>query len=222
MPEGGRLGLHQFRSSSGPGASRSDAQTISGILVSYLSDMGVDANAFAIASVTELTEIVWLSYDDALAYRFVNNGVSATTAELKMVDMRPYLRLNQVKPEAQLRALLICWDGGITIQAGIVTNPEQSANMADPDWTKRSYLELDFAELQPVPGIAGVQVQDSTVWLERALSPGQVNSLMATSDLGIWLDGFGMVRFGGAMDLRNVRDAIANYVKQCAATNLKH
>ena len=218
MPEGGRLGLHQFRSSSGAGVSESDAQTISGILVSYLSDMGVDANAFAIASITDSNGIVWLSYDDALAYKFVNTGVSPTTADLKMVDMRPYLRLNQVKPEATLRVLLMCWKGRIAIQAGIVTDQHQSKGVADSEWTKRSYLELDSAEFLALPGIEGLEVQDSTIWVRRALDPAQVNALLAARDLGIWLDGFGMVRFGGTMDLRHVHDATAEYVRQCKAT----
>lgn len=218
MSTGSLLGLHQFRSEFGAGANESDVQTISAILVSYLAEMGVDANAFAIASATRPDEMIWLTYDDANKVGFVSSGFFSTTAEVKLADMRPYLRLNQRQPSADLRVLLICWDRRISVQAGIVTDPEQSANIVEPGWAKRSYLELDYAAILPMPGVSGVEAKESTVWLARDLSAAQASALSKAESLGIWLDGHGIVRFGGAMNIADVRPAITDYVRQCFAS----
>ena len=218
MSAGARLGLHQFRSELDTSGSEADTQTVSAILVFYLSEMGVDANAFAIASVTRPDEMIWLTYDDAMQIGFVSSGFFPTTAEVKLMDMQPYLRLNQRQPSADLRVLLICWDRRITIQAGIVTDPTQSASIVEPGWAKRSYLELDITELLPLPGVSGVKANDSTVWVTRDLSESQVEALSMSQGLGIWLDGYGIVRFGGSMDLDPVRTAVLDYARQCYAS----
>ncbi len=218
MVQGSRLGLHQFRSASNTGASEAEAQTVSAILVSYLTEMGIDAQAFAIASMAQPNEMVWLTYDDAMEINLINTGVLATTAEVRLIDMRPYLRLNQSRPSVDLRALIMCWDRQISVLAGIVTNQSRSGEISDPEWVARSYLELDNTELLAVPGTAGLDVNEDTVWLTRALAPHSVEHLLAADTLGIWIDGFGMLRAGGTIDLTEVRPAISDYIRQCYAS----
>ena len=212
---GGRLGLHQFRTEKGPGISEGDAQTVSGLLIAYLAEMGIDAKAFAIASVTDSSGIVWLHPKEAEALGFSNDGVRPTTAEVKITNMRPYLRLNQEMPGVTLRVLLLCDQRKLSLMAGIVTDPQQTRDSADKEWLKRSYVEFDGAEALVVPGITGVRPDDSTVWLPRELSADTALVLLRVNDLGVWLDGFGMVREGGRMDLRQVRPVLKNYVDEC-------
>jgi hypothetical protein len=212
-----RLGLHQFASAGGEKLSEGDVQLLSGMLVAYLSEMGVDANAFALASTGEPHGIIWLDAEEAHTIGFVNNGVLPTEAEIRMVDMRPYLWIGQSKPGVDLRAILICWNRSIALEAALVTNEEQSANWADPEWVKRSYLEFDGHETLAQPGQSGVKAEGNSVWLSRALTPQHIAALAATDDLGIWLDGFGMLRVGGYLDLKPVHPQIRDYVSQCHA-----
>lgn len=68
---------------------RLQAQEISGLLVAYLSSMGIDALAFSLSTQAGAEEMFWLNEADAIELGFANNGVQPTWAELKMVDMRP-------------------------------------------------------------------------------------------------------------------------------------
>ena len=209
------LGLHQFASAGGTGLSEGNAQFVSGMLVAYLTEMGVDANAFAVASSSEPDGMVWLDADDAELLGFVNNGVLPTQAEIQMVDMRPYLWIGQSKPGVDLRAILICGNHAILMQAALVTDAEQSANWADPEWVKRSYLEFDDHEALVRDSSSGAKAEGNSLWLLRELSQQDTRMLLSANDLGIWLDGFGAIRVGGHLDLRPVRSKIRDYVSQC-------
>jgi hypothetical protein len=218
LSENDRLGLHQFRSVTAQGVSERDAQLVSGLLVAYLTEMGVDANAFAVASVSEPNSIIWLTTDEAKVLNFAFDGVGETTAQIRLADMRPFLRLDQQKPGVELRVLILCWQRKLSIQAGIVTDPTQTQDLSDEEWLKRSYLELDGNELLQVPGVEGAYGQDSVVWLARELTARDASAFLRADGLGIWLDGFGSIRAGGTMDLRPVRDAMRNYFQQCYAS----
>jgi hypothetical protein len=214
-PSSGRLGIHQFQSSHG--LSESDAQLVSGIVVSYLREMGVDTEAFSVASATNPDGVAWLTAQEAEELHLANNGAGPTTAEVKVVEMQPYLRLNQDKYTGTIRALFNCGKRGIVLQAGIITDPEQSKSLAAPDWQKRSYVEFDHREALVVYGSSGTKAQDSAVWLVRGLTRKDVADLLRADELGVWIDGFGAVRGGGTIDLKPVRSAMANYFKQCLA-----
>ncbi|WP_162789140.1 hypothetical protein [Sphingomonas sediminicola] len=215
----GRLGIHQFERSGG--LSQSEAQLISAIVVSYLRDMGVDAKAFVIASATSASGIRWLTPSEAQELGLVNNGVQPTSAEVRIVRLHPYLRLNQDKSSGTIRALFTCGKGTLLLQAGIVTDPEQSALFGDARWQKRSYLEIDGRETAVVNGPAGAKPEDSAVWLFRVLDSKQAADLLKASELGVWIDGFGAVRAGGSMDLKPVRSEIADYFKQCLSSYVR-
>jgi hypothetical protein len=211
----GKLGIHQFQSSNG--LSESDAQLVSGIVVSYLHDMGVDSEAFALASATNPSGITWLTAKEAEQLGLANNGVEPTTAEVKVVEMHPYLRLNQDKYSGTIRALFNCGRRGLVLQAGIITDPEQSKSIGDSTWQKRSYVELDGREALVVNGAGGAKPDDSAVWLIRGLTRRDAADLLRTNELGVWVDGFGAVRAGGTIDLKAVRPVMTNYFTQCFA-----
>jgi hypothetical protein len=209
-----KLGLHQFHSPSRRG-SEADTQIVSGILVSYLTEMGVDANAFALASLSDSEDMIWLNSEQAESLGFVNNGGRPTEAEIKIVNMQPYLKITQERPGIELQLILLCHGDSVGLLAGIVTDAEQSRNLADKDWLKRSYLEMDGRATFVEGGASGVKVNGNTVWLERGLATRATSSFLNTAKVGIWLDGFGAVRAGGEIDLRRVKSEIADYLGQC-------
>ena len=211
--DGGRLGIHQF--SSEKGISEADAQFVSGILVSYLREMGVDPEAFAVASATNPNGVTWLTLKEAEELGFANNGVTPTTAEIRVVQMMPYLRLNQDQYNVTIRVLFLCHDKSLSMEAGIVSDPEQSKDMTDPSWQKRSYIEVDGKEHLVVDGPSGAKPKDSTAWLMRPMSRQEANDLENANSLGVWIDGFGAIRLGGVMDLTSVHRAMDNYFTQC-------
>lgn len=209
----GRLGIHQFYSDGQVATSEGDAQIVSGVIVAYFNAMDVDARAFTLSTAADRNGMIWLTPEIAEELGFANNGKQPTTAELKMAEMRPYLRLNQEQFDVTTRVLFICIDRQMEMQGGIVTNPENSK--MHTAYVKRAYVELDGTETLVMTGQAAVSAADSTVWLRRKIPPSMAVNLMRTNRLDLWLEGNGAFRWGGSMDLRNVKKEMANYFKQC-------
>lgn len=205
----GRLGVHQFYSKTG--VSESDAQLISGEIIKFLSDMGVDGQAFYVASTARPDDIVWLSKSKAEELGFSNDGVELTTAEIKLVEMdKPYLRLEQVRAQGHSRVIMFCGGGRVGMMAGVVTDPQQSEHHASIN--KKSYIELDGSEMLSQAG--GAIAQGSVVWLRRELDTSAVSRLRQASHLEIWTEG-GDFRWGGMMDLRPVQTKIHAFLDKC-------
>lgn len=209
----GRLGLHQFYGNTAEDVSGEMAQQISGLLVAFLDEMGVDAKAFSISTTANRDGMIWLNPQDARTLRFANNGSELPTAEIKLVGMQPYLRIQQNHHDVTTRVLFLCVEKTMAIQFGIVTEPTTAAMFAQNQ--KRSYFELDNSEFLVVEGSNGAHAQDSTTWLERELTPGQVKQITNANRMDAWIDGFGAVRYGAALDLLLVRDKIVDFVEQC-------
>jgi hypothetical protein len=212
----GRLGLHQFYGNSADDVSGELAQQISGLLVTYLDEMGVDAKAFAVSTTVNRDGMVWLSPNDARTLRFANNGSELPTAEIKLSQMQPYLRIQQNHHNVTTRVLFLCYERQMAVQFGIVTEPTTAAMFAENQ--KRSYFELDNSEFMVVEGRAGANAQESTTWLERELTPKQVEQIVSANRMDAWIDGFGAVRYGAPLDLPTVREKIAEFAQQCYGT----
>jgi len=209
----GRLGLHQFYGDTAKDVSGEMAQQISGLLVTYLDQMGVDAKAFAISTTANRDGMVWLSPDDARALRFSNNGSEVPTAEIKLSEMQPYLRIQQNHHNVTTRVLFLCYKGQMVVQFGIVTEPTTAAMYAANQ--KRSYFELNNSKFMVVEGREGANAQDSTTWLERKLTPSQVRQIVSADRMDAWIDGFGAVRYGAPLDLPTVREKLTEFAQQC-------
>lgn len=208
----GMLGVHQFYSSNAD-VSGETVQRASGLIVAYLDEMGIDAKAFAISTVADRDGMIWLSPEDALELRFANNGVAPPVAEIKLMDMRPYLRVQQEHHNVTTRVLFTCEDRQLHMAFGIVTDPETSQLiMAFP---RRSYLELDFKEFLVMPDASGAEATESVVWIGREMTPDSVRRFAAASKVDGWVDGSGAVRWGAQLDVPPVRDKIEDYARQC-------
>lgn len=208
----GKLGIHQFYSGEGSELTGQDAQIVSGLIVEFLSEMGVDARAFVLSTVADKTGMVWLTPELAAQLNFANNGAKPTTAELKMVDMRPYLKLEQERRLVTARVLLTCHTEAVHLLFGIVTDAESANSNSN---AKRSYLEMDHDEFGAVPGAVGFEVADATIWLTRPISAAAEARLQRTDVLGGWIDGFGALRWGATIDLSSVRQPMQNFIQQC-------
>lgn len=209
----GKLGIHQFYTPDDANVSGEDVQQVSGLIVAYLDQMGIDAKAFTISTIADREGMTWLTPDDALKLRFANNGNVAPTAEIKLVGMNPYLRVEQEHFDVTVRVLFNCQDKRVRMAFGIVTDPTSSAMFAENQ--KRSYLELDNKEFLITPGRTGATANGSVVWIDRSLTPTALVSLVKATSVGGWIDGFGAVRYGGTLEMPTVRGKIAEFAKQC-------
>jgi hypothetical protein len=211
----GRLGVHQFYAPESAAVSGEVVQQVSGLIVAYLDEMGVNAKAFTISTVADRDGMFWLTPDIAQRLHFANNGVEVPIAEIKLAGMRPYLRIQQDFHNVTTRVLFICNSKKLSMLFGIVTNPETSAMIIA--FPKRSYLELDNKEFLVFSGLTGVEANDSVVWIGRNLTPVAVAQLINATKVDGWVDGSGAVRWGAQLDMPTVRGQILDYARQCFA-----
>jgi hypothetical protein len=208
----GKLGIHQFYSDE-DSISGEAVQQVSGLIVAYLEEMGIDAKAFTISTIADRNGMIWLTPDDAAKLRFANNGNEAPTAEIKLVGMQPYLRIEQDHYNVTVRVLFGCENKRIFMTFGIVTNPTTTKMLATNQ--KRTYFELDGKEFLVTPGAAGGQARDSVMWINRLMTPETLVQVIKANTVGAWIDGFGAVRWGGTLDMPTIRGKIADYATQC-------
>jgi hypothetical protein len=210
----GALGIHQFYSAVG-NVSGESVQQVSGIIVAYLDEMGVDAKAFTLSTRADRDGMIWLNPELALRLRFANNGVAPPVAEIRLAGMRPYLRVEQEHHNVTTRVLFTCMDRRLSIGFGIVTDPETSQFIVA--FPKRSYLELDHQEYLQVAGKVGAEANDSVVWLWRDLTAANLATITRASKVDGWVDGSGAVRWGAQLDMPTVREQIVDYGRKCFA-----
>lgn len=209
----GKLGIHQFYSPEGVNVSGEEVQQVSGLLVAYLDEMGVDAKAFAISTVANRKGMIWLDPDDAVALRFANNGSELPTAEIKLAGMRPYLRVEQNHHDVTARVLFNCEAKQMSVMFGIVTDATSSAMVEGNQ--KRSYFEFDGTEGLVVMGNSGGSATDSVLWVSRDLDPTSVLQFLKAAKVSVWVDGFGAVRYGASLEMPTIRAKLADFAKQC-------
>lgn len=210
---GSRLGIHQFSMPGTAQANVADVQVASAVLVEYLTRMGVDANAFAAAAVTRSEEMLWLSPEEAESLRLANNGNQVTTAEIRTVDMIPYLRLEQIRQWHWSRVLILCGTRGPVMMAGIVSSADEVPMLAAS--AVRSYLEVDGAELLVRQGTNDLRPEDGVLWLDRLLDAATAARIARATRLDYWVDGGGALRWGSMMDLRPVRQRLTAFLNDC-------
>lgn len=210
-----RLGIHQFSSQNDIGSEAS--QEVSGLLVAYLQRMGVDALAFSASTSVQPNDILWLSVADADRLHFSNNGVQPATAELKQVKGVTYLRVEQKYTNYSTRFIFNCAGRNLELMGGLVTNPQDAK--AKYDWATHSFFTFDDQTIQTrrKGGSAdGLNVVQSTIWVQRILSPAEIQKLLVSNTLTAWVGADGAVGYTAAADINPVRDKIRDFVNNCA------
>ena len=208
-----KLGIHQFYSSGGNQADMGDTQLVSSVLVDYLQSMGVDPQAFVVASTARGDSMFWLTADQSISLGLSNNGANPTVAEIKMAGSSPYLKLEQSVSDVTTRILFGCENNRITLLAGIVTTPDLSREKQSS--LARNYLETDTGELLVAQGRSGSSAVDSVLWLQRLPSNSDLLNLLKTNQLGIWTENGGPMRWGATIDIRPARQKMAYFIKNC-------
>lgn len=212
---GTRLGLHQFYATDNS-ISNEESQKVSGILVAYLQNMGVDALAFSVSSKAVPEEIVWLSADDALRLKFANNGERPATAELKLQYNITYLKIEQERSSGTSRFLFDCLNKEIVLTGGMVADPEKSKNTFD--WATRSFFTFGkdtIQEERKENNPTGITVRGSVVWVNRTLKRNEVQKLLASDLIGTWVAGDGFMSYGALASINNVKGNIQDFVSNC-------
>jgi len=209
----GKLGIHQFYAPAYANVSGEAVQQVSGLIVAYLDQMGVDPKAFTLSTLADRDGMIWLSPSDALKLHFANNGIEAPVAEIRLLGMSPYLRIQQDRYNVTVRIIFSCENKRVRMAFGIVTDPTTASMFAENQ--KRSYLEMDNSEILIISGKSGAMASQSVTWINRNLTPVTLTQIIKANSLGAWIDGFGAVRYGGALDMPTVRGKIADYAKQC-------
>jgi hypothetical protein len=212
----GKLGLHQFYHHDPAAITSADAQRVTGLLINYLNEMGVDARSLAIASLTSKDAMSWLRRADAETVKLATNGSEPTTAEIKLSDGKPYLRLEQNFSDVTSRVLVLCNRREISLMAGIVTTEEFAREQIG--FFGYSYLEFDSHIFGEISGGSGAEVQGSVIWLSRDLDAASVKVLRSADNMGIWLHNKGAMRWGGQMELSGVRAKLVDFIDNCRAT----
>ncbi|CAD6543263.1 COG3904 family protein [Paraburkholderia metrosideri] len=212
-----RLGIHQFYSEGGD-IGNGTSQEVSGLLVAYLQRMGVDALAFSASASVQPNDIFWLSAAEANKLHFSNNGIEPTTAELKQVNGSTYLRIEQKYTSYSARFIFNCARGDrILLMGGIVTNSQDAKQVYD--WATQSFFTFDQQTIQTRrKGNAddGLMPNDSTIWVTRVLAPAEVQKLLASTTITVWVAADGAVGHTGAVDISGVRDKVRDFVSNCS------
>ncbi|MFZ5744359.1 MAG: hypothetical protein ACOY7T_07750 [Pseudomonadota bacterium] len=211
--EVGRIGLHQFYGSDEASINASEAQVASGFIVSYLNEMGIDGRTFVVAANAHSSEMAWLSTSDAEKLGIANNGVMPTTAEIKLSEGRPYLKLEQTYNNVTSRVLLLCNRGDLHLLGGIVTTPQRSEEQIR--YNTISLLEFDQTPYQSLDKSRGASVEGSVIWIERRLDSTGQRLLLNSGQLGMWLHNNGAMRWGSYINLAQVRPKIQNFLDNC-------
>lgn len=211
-----RLGIHQFHSQ-GNDIGDGTSQEVSGMLVAYLQQMGVDALAFSASASVQPNEILWVSAADAKRLHFSNDGIEQTTAELKQANGSTYLRVEQKYTSFSARFIINCArDGQLLLLGGIVTTPQDAKQKYD--WATQSFFTFDEQTIQNKrKGSAGdgLAPHDSTVWVSRVLTPQEVQKLLTSKTITTWVAADGAVGNTGAVDINEVRGKIQDFISNC-------
>lgn len=210
----GRLGIHQFYSPPGEKGSEGETQAISGVLVAYLKDMGVDSRAFTVAALTSPDDITWLTPEDAVKLGFANNGVMPTTAKILTSDLKPSLWLEQRRYNMTTQATFMCLNRQLTLIAAVIAGQKEiDKHLAG---LKGAYIELDGGEpILMETGRNSIFTDTGTVGLTRALTPDLAARLLKADELHLWTENDSPVRWGAPIDLRNMHREMLDFFKQC-------
>ncbi len=210
-----RLGVHQFYSNEAAVTSKI-TQEVSGSIVAYLQKMGVNALAFSVSTLAGSDDMLWLTPANAIELKLANNGTRPTDAELKQAEGYTYLRIEQEYTNYSARFLIICHDGSLALQGGLVTDPDSAKDIYD--WATHSLLTFDTTKIQPERKSENRQslgVRDSVVWVNRQLVAGNIEKLLSSNSITLWIGADGAIAHTATADISAVGGKIRDYIKNC-------
>jgi len=212
--DGQRLGVHQFATVDGTETS-SDAQIASGLIVAYLQRMGASPIGFSVAASASSDEMVWLTPAQAVELDWSNNGRLPTQVEIKVLDARPYLRLEQITKQGAVRVLLICQGTQINILAGVFADYSRSMQMAVPG-KERSYLSVGAKEYFSGPFASDrFDIGSGGLFFQRRVDKSDWLLLAEEDRIGVKFEVGRDFSYGNEIELKPVRSEVRRFVADC-------
>ena len=214
-----RLGLHQFYSSDGSeSGSIADTQKMTANIVNYLSEMGVDEQAFVVASSTHKNSMTWLTKAEAIKLNFANNGKNKTKAEIKLmsgdrINQKPYLKIEQEKVEGTGKFLFYCLNNTMYVRGMILTNEENS--LIHSQNVKRHYFVLNDGEFLVQEGQNGISAKNRSISLDRKLSGIDIDRILNSDVMNMWIENGSEFRWGIEVDIYPVKEQIREFTRSC-------
>ena len=218
-----KLGLHQFYSIKGSQGNISTTQNTAALVAKHLSDMGVGEEAFILASSTHSTTMKWLTKEEAKRMNFANNGKNETTAEIKLMTepkmkQKPYLKIEQIRAEGTGNLLFYCINDTMYLQAAIITNSDTASRHGNN--VKRNYLELDDGIFLAREGSEGLRIKNDTLWFKRKLYSNDINRILHSKVLNMWIEEGGTMRWGLQVDIYPIKEKMTKFLRSCTVPNM--
>ena len=179
----------------------------------YLTAMGIRAAGFTRMLASSNDTMIWLNYDQMLAWELANNGRLPLSASYQRAPGPATLTFAQVVRDGENRITLVCAPEGVTLtsyyRVGLVRARQLLARETG------SYFEIDHQEVLPQQSARARLVNDAIVF-SRPLSMGQLASLLSTYSMGAWVkDKNGAVRYGFTIGPVTVKDSFPGYYADC-------
>jgi hypothetical protein len=176
--------------------------------------MDVDPIGFSLAVQALSDEMSWLAPDDAKSLNWANNGRSKPTAEIKVLEAKPYLRLEQITSNGSVRMLVLCNTDQLTVVAGVFAD-YSSMQMPVPG-KERSYLVAQGREHLSGPMLTtDFSIEDGGFFLQRQAPKFLIRSLLQSDKISIRFDVGRDFWYGNELDLLPIQDSISRFLDGC-------
>lgn len=179
----------------------------------YLAAMGIRAAGFMRTLASSNDTMIWLNYDQMLAWELANNGRLPLSASYTRAPGPATLTFTQVVRDGENRITLVCAPDGVTLSSRYGVGPVRARQLMARE--TRSYFEIDHQEVLPEQNGRARMVDDAIVF-SRPLSLDQLAKLLSTYSMGAWVkDKNGAVRYGFTIGPVTARDSFPTYYADC-------
>jgi hypothetical protein len=210
---GAPFGVHQFFLLNTTTAKVGEIEAVSGTVVAYLHEMGINPDVFSIASMATPEHVDWLDGPEMVKLGLANNGALPVIAEVKLIDDAPYLLLDQQSRDGEGKIVLSCSATGIAIQGLYLVGHSRAQQIVRAG--VRSYLSLDG---KPVltDGSGSFQVSNDAVATIRIEPIHFFPRILEARTFGMWVDAEnGVTRTGFRMPLGSVQGKLHSFYQNC-------
>lgn len=207
----GKLGFHQFY---GDGLNAADAQAMSGVVVEYLRQMGIDSRLFTLTSLVDPDGILWVDHETALMMGVANNGVGPTIVDYKLSSLQPYLEIEKHFDTYTVFAGMMCPEKRLVLALSVGGPPDTVRKKALG--LQRAYISFDGELVRADPG--STQVKAQLISFTVTLPFAKARALSRSTKLGVWTENANPTPYGGVLDLDSANSKAEEFVRQCTAS----
>lgn len=215
IDKGSAYGVHRFSFRKTSAADSDIAQVLSGQLVDYMTEMGIDAGLYALMTLAGNDDMLVLPKDDLERLKVINNGVLTTAWTLESIDVGLYVKGQRETIHGTDKVIFMC-----SSQKRIVFKPMFNSglpeNLLGGRTPRKLTIDRDVIDLAPYEA-QPVQYENAYVTASYVLPPGIVAALPNAKRIGYAVlapnpdlfYGFEMPIDGGG------RQKLAGYIASC-------